>query len=96
LSCDGPRTVADVRSEQQPRLDGRPDRKVEVVRDCGHVYFWSGPLDAPVPTPGEPAMRCLGPIDATFHRAANQPDGPAIFDERKRAVRHLRPRKDVA
>ncbi len=35
------------------------DRKLLILRSCGHSYFTSLPLTAPLPRIGEPAARCL-------------------------------------
>lgn len=83
--CSGPRTVAKVDVELIQTIDGRADRKVTVTRDCGHLYFWGGRLDMPIPLPGSPAMGCLGVQEGAFRREGDA--APAVFDPRKRPAK---------
>jgi hypothetical protein len=59
--CAGDRTIAEVHDEMLERADGKPDRKVTVVRDCGHSYYSSIAIGRAAPEIGTPAMQCLGP-----------------------------------
>ena len=90
--CAGPRTIAKVAAEDLVDASGRPDRKVVCTRDCGHEYFWSGPLTGPLPKSGTRAMSCLGPPPGPFEPPPGERDAPATFDTRKRPVKYYRAR----
>ena len=59
----GLRTIAGVSvtqlNDQGMPSNGFRDRKLVIMRSCGHSYFTSLPLTAPLPRVGEPATKCL-------------------------------------
>ena len=88
MTCVGARTIARVDVTLLERPDGKPDRKVIIVRDCGHSYYWGASLTAPLPIVGAPCWHC--PEGNAVHSAPETPEGPTIFAERPARRRKAR------
>lgn len=89
--CAGARTIAEVKVEHLERADGKPDRKVIIVRDCSHPYYWGAPITAPVPVVGSPAWHCPEGLTSHLHAEPFTPEGPTLFKDdepKKRRTRY--------